>query len=1287
MNTKQEKNLLSSMWTWFSMTCIHCARIAWHFGIFLFVIAAVVITVFRFWLPALVDRKAEVENFLTNQIGQPVVIGEMAADWRGLYPALHARKLALIDPDSKDVVQLSLDELSLYLDIIPLIQGKFVFREINLKSPVVHVSRSTEGDIYIGKFKAPTPKKGRLALFFQQQKVSITDGRFTWQDHLLKENLFAVSSINISMENAGKRHLLEGSAMLPGVSEDAVSVSYDIRGNMPELQSWSGNITTQLRGIEFSRLPGILHEKLAIPSFSGTASLNVSSLWQDGVVKTANGHISGHDLLFSAGDFGLPFAVNSIEADIYLQHKSDSWLLSLDNPLIAIADEPWHAGRIKASYSNEKSSVHISKVKLSDLRPVLDALTSENKIVQLVKDLYPSGNGHNVSLNLYGPINKPTDFLYRMSVSDGTVNAYSVYPAATGLAADISVTRAGGSVVAEGQNSRIDLDRVYEKPLEMDELQANVSWSKGEDSWKVDGKRIWLKNSDAEVVAKFIATVPFERSLPPLLRLDVDLINGNLSQADHYYPVRLMNPGIRKWFEDTGFRGRLNTARLNYEGTAKGFPVKGAKDFKVTANIEGGSMLFAPGWPRLTGINADLLLGKNDLWVNGTARDLSGQTVDSSTVHILHLAEPGKQNVNVRTGMTGDLGKIISFLQTGPLFKNTAIQEIRLAGRGNGTLKLDVSIPLASASNTLVNGEYKTDNAALQLPDASWITKLKGGLSFTERAISSSNLQGVMRGGPVSLSINTLKEGQPPLVEMEAKGVAHASNMGTLIGDWIADELKGKAAWQGKMRFESDKVILHLDSDLIGLSSSFPYPLSKQNSVKLPLKLDVSFLPEQKMKLEFFMPSFANGKLFFTEQKQEMALTGGCILIGKTSAECSERKGLAISLEQAMLDIDPWDNYIKEQEGDDGIPEVLTRMSAKLGKTFYSGVDMADIDVKFDRLQDNSWAGKVNGERIKGDIAFNWDRSSKWLKTRLSHAIWNEAEKETLSAGPPQNPTEFPILDVVIEDMVFHGMKLGRLSLHGEPVPGNWELQYLKLDRPEMKVSATGRWSGLGPKQTSSFGVDFTSTDMLTTLQAMGFNVDFESEKFRTTGDISWQGAPYDYRMENLDGKLDIHSDKGRLSSVEVGAGRLLGVLNVENLRRRLLLDFSDLSEEGFAFDQIDADMTIKRGIAAISKFIMPGPSATIRLEGELGLVKRDVNMQMSISPAVGGNLTVAGFVLGGPAGGVVTYLASKAIKKQMDKASNYQYTISGLWDDPVVDKIQSTETNENAGTIGSDIE
>ena len=1287
MTTKLENNYLSAVWAWFTMTCIHCARIAWYMGVMLFVVVAVATTVFRFWLPALVDRKAEVENFLTSQIGQSVVIGELAADWQGLYPALHARKLVLKNPEGENDVLLSLDEMSLYLDIVPLIQGNFVFREIILKRPVINVSRSPEGDIYIGGFKAPPPKKGRLALFFQQQKLTISDGRFTWHDHFLHEKEYDINNINFSMKNVGRRHLLEGSASLPNTVTDTLSVSFDIHGHILEQDTWSGNISTRLSEVNLATLPGILNEKRLLPGLTGTASYDISTQWQDGLLEQASGKIKGRNLLFPLGKYGSPFHVRGIEADIDLNRNEDSWFLSLKNTMIGIADKPWSAGEIKASYRADESSVHISKIKLADIRPVLDALTSENKIVQLVKDLYPSGYASDTSLTLFGPIKKPHDFLYKMSVSDASVGAYQMYPSATGLRASISVTRTGGSVIAGAKNTRLVLDRVYEKALRFNDVQTTVTWNKGDKDWQVETNRLWLKNKDAEAVASFVATIPLDHSLPPLLQLNVDLINGKLLHANRYFPVRLMKPGIRKWFEDAAFRGRLNSAVLSYNGTVKGFPVAGAEDFSVEANIEAGSLLFAPGWPRLSGVSADLTIGKNDLWVNGRAKDLYGQKVEKSRVHISHLAETNKQLVSVVSDLKGDLGKVVDFLQTGPLFQNSVMQEIHLAGKGFGNIKLDVSIPLSDTSKTSVKGQYTTTDAALQLPDDSWLTRLNGNLNFTERSLSANKLKGKLLGGPISIAVKTLKPGQPPVVEMTAEGIARASSMGPLLGDWIAKELSGSAGWQATMRFDEEQVSLKISSDLKGLASAFPYPLEKQANDKLPLKLDVSFLPDKKTKLIFSMPSFVNGKLIFTEEKKEMSLTGGCLLIGTGKAACGDNRGLTVALEQKLLDLDPWDSYIKRQEGDEGLPDVLSHMSANIDRAYYSGVDLADINTGFDRMADGSWKGTVEGQRVNGDVEFNWDQSPHWVKMQLAHLIWNEAEQVPVTMSPAQDPKAFPRLNVTIDDLVFHKMKLGKLSMQGEPVEDDWELNLLKLDRPDMKVTASGRWTGKGKNQFSRFEVDFTSTDMLTTLTALDFDVDFESELLRTTGSVSWQGAPYEYELGHLDGQLKIFSEKGRLSSVEVGAGKLLGVLNIESLRRRLLLDFSDLSKEGFAFDEIESEMTIKQGISDVSKLLMPGPSATIRLQGQLGLVDESVDMKMSISPAVGGNLAIAGFVLGGPAGGFVTLLASKAIKEQMDKSSNYQYTIKGLWDNPVVDKIELAKENNETDVDADPIE
>lgn len=228
----------------------------------------------------------------------------------------------------------------------------------------------------------------------------------------------------------------------------------------------------------------------------------------------------------------------------------------------------------------------------------------------------------------------------------------------------------------------------------------------------------------------------------------------------------------------------------------------------------------------------------------------------------------------------------------------------------------------------------------------------------------------------------------------------------------------------------------------------------------------------------------------------------------------------------------------------------------------------------------------------------------------------------------------------------------------------------MQLDRPDMKVSMNGRWRGSLQNHVSSFDVDFASTDMLATLTALDVNSEMDTNEFNTTGYLSWADTPFDFDFSILNGVLDIRAGKGSLNSVEVGAGRLLGAMNVDTLVRRLSLDFSDLFEEGFPFDKIEANMEIKMGQANVTQLIMPGPSATIRMQGRLGLVEEDVDMKMAISPALGGNLAVAGFALGGPVGGVATYLAQKAIQSQMNKTVNYRYHVRGSWQDPVVDKI-----------------
>ena len=67
-------------------------------------------------------------------------------------------------------------------------------------------------------------------------------------------------------------------------------------------------------------------------------------------------------------------------------------------------------------------------------------------------------------------------------------------------------------------------------------------------------------------------------------------------------------------------------------------------------------------------------------------------------------------------------------------------------------------------------------------------------------------------------------------------------------------------------------------------------------------------------------------------------------------------------------------------------------------------------------------------------------------------------------------------------------------------------------------------------------------------------------------------GSPFTIDYPSLAGQVNVAIDAGQFLKVEPGAARLLGVLSLQSLPRRLSLDFRDLFQEGFAFDNITGE-------------------------------------------------------------------------------------------------------------------
>jgi uncharacterized protein YhdP len=156
---------------------------------------------------------------------------------------------------------------------------------------------------------------------------------------------------------------------------------------------------------------------------------------------------------------------------------------------------------------------------------------------------------------------------------------------------------------------------------------------------------------------------------------------------------------------------------------------------------------------------------------------------------------------------------------------------------------------------------------------------------------------------------------------------------------------------------------------------------------------------------------------------------------------------------------------------------------------------------------------------------------------------------------------------------------------------------------------------------------------------------------------------------------------------VEPGAtGRVLGLLSVSSLPRRLTLDFSDLFADGFSFDTINGSFLVDSGNAYTNDLVVDGPAARIDISGRVGLVDKDYDQLVSVTPYIKSGLSLAGALAGGPAVGAVMIVAETLLKDKLEplnKLARKQYTVTGPWTDPVVTRLGASETGKGAATPG----
>jgi uncharacterized protein YhdP len=222
----------------------------------------------------------------------------------------------------------------------------------------------------------------------------------------------------------------------------------------------------------------------------------------------------------------------------------------------------------------------------------------------------------------------------------------------------------------------------------------------------------------------------------------------------------------------------------------------------------------------------------------------------------------------------------------------------------------------------------------------------------------------------------------------------------------------------------------------------------------------------------------------------------------------------------------------------------------------------------------------------------------------------------------------------------------------------------------------SGRWTRAGGQSRSTFKLKVESKNLNSLFRTFGHADTLRRGAGQLEGTLGWPGYPYEFALNSLVGDFRLEAKSGQFAKIEPGAGRLLGLLSLQSIPRRITLDFRDIFSEGFAFDRINGTVKIDKGVMHTENLEIAGPSAFVTMQGEVSLPGETQNLRVTVIPSLGDSVSLMTGLIGGPIVGLTTLLVQKLLRDPLGKASTYQYSVVGTWDNPDVIPVVRNESS-----------
>ncbi len=1250
---------------------------------------ALLLTAARLLFPHVDEYRQDIEVWAGEVLGQAVSIGELDARWRYTYPEVILRRVTLLDHQSLPVS--TLPEISLSLDMAQLLfKQQISFIHLNVTLDKLTLQRDPQGQISVRELHTPKPNNldegggadHLLQWLLEQGSLNINVAELVWIDQHSGFD-YRVHDVEFSLTNDGDHHQLSGEVQLPSTEGALLELAVDVVGDPLRGSGWRGR--AYLSGDAISLPHWLSAQSIQGQRVTGgRLDFSLWSEWSDGSLNSLQGIVSLQELALTATEGADSRHFEYIESLLDWQRVEDGWQVALNDLALSYQQHRWpqsnHVVRMmpgdERSIALQSDYLHLADI--DNLISYLDFLSLEQQA--MLATLEPQGELTNIAAHY----SASGDYRVSSDFNKLSVSPWEQMPGFENVSGHLALSPAQGVLQLNVENGSFEWAKMFRQPLPLDQLQGEFSWRAQDEGWSFDSHGFSLSNQHLSLEGAINLLLPTDKS--PLLDLALEFKRADMAHTSRYLPLALLPKPVLSWLDQGIVAGEVVGGGMIYHGAIADFPFRhGEGQFEVAFDAVGATIVPGKGWLPVSDINASVGFQHAAMSIKATQGEVLNSHIQQSHISIPEMGGESSY-LNISGDILANTPDIFEYLLKSPVANSVDFLSMFKA-KGEGQVALALEIPLSKKGVFAFNAQGSLRDVALDiLPAALSFEALSGELHISTAGLAIEKISGLLYGEPIEVTAEAVPDVPGGATRLQIE--SHLS--GDMLSQYLelplfSQLMSGKAPLSGQVFIPHQPEVaqrvasVKLDSTLSGLALALPGALEKTAQQLRPLTVELQLLSDAPPQLQLGYDKQLAALVSFEKPRLR-----GEVLIGEQrELQLPQQPGLVISGELSAFSLSRLLALLPTSESlGDSEPGIVRSLKLKLGELELFGQQLKSVDLNATQLA-WQWFIDIDSPQAKGRIELSEHLLQNPIVAEMEYLHLSKPSKDEPAPESSREPFDMwklPPLQIQVQSFSYDKLPLGAMRLKSRWLEGGYQLEELLLHPDSAELRLEGRWLAEPlPLGASSLKLRLKSSDIGRTISGLGFAGTIKDGEGFVNATVDWAGGLGEFEVAELDGKIDFKLEDGRILEVEPGAGRILGLLSIQMLPRRLLLDFGDLFGEGFRFNEIRGHYDMVDGLAKTDNFTLLGSSVRMDMLGSVDLGKQEYDQRLIVTPFVTDSLPLLTYLTGvaTPQIAALLFLAQKLFQDDLAKIAQFEYRVSGPWDNPEVVKLEEVTVGQ----------